>query len=145
MLVVMHMRGTPETMGDMCGYDNLISEVCCGLRESAQTALELGVSSEYLITDPGLGFAKTHEQNLELVRHCESFRALGWPVLIGASRKGFVGRATGAEKAGERLAGTLAVTALTCWQRADIIRVHDVKENKEVIKMTEAIRGADNV
>ncbi len=145
MLVVMHMRGTPETMGDMCCYDNLISEVCCGLRESAQTALELGVSNEYLITDPGLGFAKTHEQNLELVRHCESFRALGWPVLIGASRKGFVGRATGAEKAGERLAGTLAVTALTCWQRADIIRVHDVKENKEVIKMTEAIRGADNV
>ena len=145
MLVLMHMRGTPETMRTMCGYNNLISEVCAFLEEAADKAVSLGVSRESIIIDPGIGFAKDHGQNLFLLRHCESFKALGYPLLIGASRKGCVGAATGREAPEERLYGTLAVTALCCRQGADIIRVHDVRENKDVIKMTEAIQGAEYV
>ena len=145
MLVLMHMRGTPETMRTMCGYDNLISEVCKFLEEAADKAVSLGVTRESIIIDPGIGFAKDCGQNLFLLRHCESFKALGYPLLIGASRKGCVGAATGREAPEERLYGTLAVTALCCRQGADIIRVHDVRENKDVIKMTEAIQGAEYV
>ncbi|MCF0247216.1 MAG: dihydropteroate synthase, partial [Synergistes sp.] len=90
----------------------------------------------------GIGFAKNYAQNLMLLRHCESFKALGYPLLVGASRKGFIGRATGKETPEERLCGTLAVTALCCRQGVDIIRVHDVRENKEVVMMTEAVRDA---
>lgn len=145
MLVVMHMRGTPGDMQSMCGYDNLIAEVCSFLREKAKRAEELGVPKKNIIIDPGVGFAKDYNQNLLLMRHCESFKALGYPLLVGASRKGVVGAATQTKKAEERLCGTLALTSVCCWQRADIIRVHDVKENKEVIMMTEAVRGAKYV
>lgn len=145
MLVLMHMRGTPETMRSMCGYGNLLGEVCAFLDEAADKAASLGVARESIIIDPGIGFAKDYGQNLFLLRHCESFKALGYPLLIGASRKGCVGAATGREAPEERLYGTLAVTALCCRQGADIIRVHDARENKDVIRMTEAIQGAEYV
>ncbi len=145
MLVLMHMRGTPETMRTMCGYDNLLSEVCAFLEEAADKAAALGAARESIIIDPGIGFAKDYGQNLFLLRHCESFRALGYPLLIGASRKGCVGTATGREAPEDRLYGTLAVTALCCRQGADIIRVHDVRENKDVLMMTEAVQGAKYV
>lgn len=145
MLVLMHMRGTPSDMQTMCGYGNLLSEVCAFLEEAADKAVSLGAARESIIIDPGIGFAKDYGQNLFLLRHCESFKALGYPLLIGASRKGCVGKATGHEAPDERLYGTLAITALCCRQGADIIRVHDVRENKDVIKMTEAIQGAEYV
>lgn len=145
MLVLMHMRGTPETMRSMCGYGNLLGEVCAFLDEAADKAASMGVARESIIIDPGIGFAKDYGQNLFLLRHCESFKALGYPLLIGASRKGCVGAATGREAPEERLYGTLAVTALCCRQAADIIRVHDARENKDVIRMTEAIQGAEYV
>ena len=144
MLVLMHMRGTPSDMQTMCGYANLLSELCSFLEDAADKAVSLGVARESIIIDPGIGFAKDYGQNLFLLRHCGSFKALGYPLLIGASRKGCVGKATG-RAVEERLAGTLAVTALCCRQGADIIRVHDVRENKDVIKMTEAIQGAEYV
>lgn len=145
MLAVMHMRGTPETMGDLCGYENILSEVCEFLKNAAQKAKSLGVPDESIIIDPGIGFAKDYAHNLFLLRHCESFKALGYPLLVGASRKRFVGEATGQAAAEDRLCGTLAVTALCCSQGVDIIRVHDVRENKETLMMTEAIRGAKYV
>lgn len=145
MLVLMHMRGTPSDMQTMCGYDDLMSEVCSFLDEAAEKAVSLGVARESIIIDPGIGFAKDHAQNLFLLRHCESLKALGYPVLVGASRKGTVGKATGRADAGDRLYGTLAVTSVCCWQGADIIRVHDVRENKDALMMTEAIRGAEYV
>lgn len=145
MLVLMHMRGAPSDMQTMCGYDNLLSELCSFLEDAADKAVSLGVARESIIIDPGIGFAKDYGQNLFLLRHCGSFKALGYPLLIGASRKGCVGAATGREAPEERLYGTLAVTALCCRQGADIIRVHDVRENKDVIKMTEAIQGAEYV
>ena len=92
-----------------------------------------------------MGFAKDYNQNLLLMRHCESFKALGYPLLVGASRKGVVGTATRTKRAEDRLCGTLALTSVCCWQGADIIRVHDVRENKEVIMMTEAVRRAKYV
>lgn len=144
-LVLMHMRGTPETMRSMCGYGNLIAEICDFLDEAADKAAAMGVARESIIIDPGIGFAKDYGQNLFLLRHCESFKALGYPLLIGASRKGCIGTATGHAAPEERLYGTLAVTALCCRQGADIIRVHDVRENKDVIKMIEAIQGAEYV
>lgn len=145
MLVLMHMRGTPETMRSMCGYGNLIAEICDFLDEAADKATAMGVARESIIIDPGIGFAKDYGQNLFLLRHCESFKALGYPLLIGASRKGCIGTATGHAAPEERLYGTLAVTALCCRQGADIIRVHDARENKDVIKMIEAIQGAEYV
>ncbi len=145
MLVVMHMRGTPKDMQTMCGYRDLLSEVCSFLREAAQKAETLGVPRENIIIDPGVGFAKDYNQNLLLIRHCESFKSLGYPLLVGASRKGVVGAATNAKSAADRLCGTVAITSICCWQGADIIRVHDVKENKEAIMMTEALRGAKYV
>lgn len=145
MLVLMHMRGTPETMRSMCGYGNLIAEICDFLDEAADKAAAMGVARESIIIDPGIGFAKDYGQNLFLLRHCESFKALGYPLLIGASRKGCIGTATGHAAPEERLYGTLAVTALCCRQGADIIRVHDARENKDVIKMIEAIQGAEYV
>ncbi len=145
MLVLMHMRGTPETMRSMCGYGNLIAEICDFLDEAADKAAAMGVARESIIIDPGIGFAKNYGQNLFLLRHCESFKALGYPLLIGASRKGCIGTATGHAAPEERLYGTLAVTALCCRQGADIIRVHDARENKDVIKMIEAIQGAEYV
>ena len=145
MLVLMHMRGTPSDMQTMCGYDNLLSEVCAFLEEAADKAVSLGAARGSIIIDPGIGFAKDYGQNLFLLRHCESFKALGYPLLIGASRKGCVGKATGREKPEERLYGTLAVTALCCRQGADIIRVHDVRANKDALMMTEAIQGAKYV
>ncbi len=140
-LIVMHMRGTPETMRDMCGYGNVISEVCSELVRITEKAEDAGVPKDRIIIDPGIGFAKNNEQNLELLRHCESFKALGLPLLIGASRKGFIGTVTGEKEAGDRLFGTLAVTAHCCRQKADIIRVHDVRANRDVIRMTEALWG----
>lgn len=145
MLIVMHMRGMPADMQSMCGYDNLISEVCDFLRSAASRAEELGVARENIIVDPGIGFAKDYNQNLFLLSHCESFKTLGYPLLVGASRKGVVAQATKTADARDRLSGTLAVTALCCAQRADIIRVHDVKENKQAIMMTEAMMGAKYV
>ena len=115
------------------------------LEDAAEKAVSLGVARESIIIDPGIGFAKNYGQNLFLLRHCESFKALGYPLLIGASRKGCVGKATGREKPEERLYGTLAVTALCCRQGADIIRVHDVRANKDALMMTEAIQGAKYV
>ncbi len=145
MLVLMHMRGTPSDMQMMCGYDDLMSEICSFLDNAADKAVSLGVERRNIIIDPGIGFAKDHNQNLFLLRHCESLKALGYPVLIGSSRKGTVGWATGRTPAAERLYGTLAVTALCCWQGVDIIRVHDVRENKDALAMTEAILGAEYV
>lgn len=144
-LVVMHMRGTPGDMQTKCEYGDLISEVCSFLREAAGKAERLGVPRKNIIIDPGVGFAKDYNQNLLLMRHCESFKALGYPLLVGASRKGVVGTATRTKRAEDRLCGTLALTSVCCWQGADIIRVHDVKENKEVIMMTEAVRRAKYV
>ena len=143
MLVIMHMRGTPETMGSMCIYSNLLKEINDFFDEKIRTAISSGVDRAKIILDPGVGFAKDYSQNLFLLRHLESFRIHSKPILIGASRKGSVGKATDSPDTAGRLEGTLAVSALCAWAGVDIIRVHDTKENKKAVMMAEAIRNAD--
>lgn len=143
MLVIMHMRGTPQTMGSMCGYSNLLKEINEFFDEKIKIASSLGVESSKMILDPGIGFAKDHSQNLFLLRHIESLRIHSKPILVGASRKGSIGRATDSKDPSERLVGTLAVSSLCAWSGVDIIRVHDTKENKKAVMMAEAIRDAD--
>lgn len=142
LLCVMHTKGTARDMQKQCVYENLLSEVSSFLRGAAERALEAGVEKEKIIIDPGIGFAKNYNQNLLLLRHCESFRALGYPLLIGASRKSVIGTATNTASPSGRLAGTVALTALCAAAGVDIIRVHDVKENKEAIMMAEAVSKA---
>ena len=143
MLVIMHMRGTPQTMGAMCTYSNLLREINKFFEEKIETASSFGVESSKIIIDPGIGFAKDHNQNLFLLRHNESLRIHSKPILVGASRKGSIGRATDSNDTSGRLEGTLAVSSLCAWSGVDIIRVHDTKENKKAVMMAEAIRDAD--
>ncbi|MDD5420948.1 MAG: dihydropteroate synthase, partial [Synergistaceae bacterium] len=143
MLVIMHMRGTPQTMGAMCTYSNLLREINKFFEEKIETASSFGVESSKIIIDPGIGIAKDHNQNLFLLRHIESLRIHSKPILVGASRKGSIGRATDSNDTSGRLEGTLAVSSLCAWSGVDIIRVHDTKENKKAVMMAEAIRDAD--
>jgi dihydropteroate synthase len=142
MLVIMHMRGTPQNMGSMCTYSNLLREINEFFRKKIETASSFGVDNSKIIIDPGIGFAKDHNQNFFLLRHIESLRIHSKPILVGASRKGSVGRATDSNDTSGRLEGTLAVSSLCAWSGVDIIRVHDTRENKKAVMMAEAIRDA---
>lgn len=128
---IMHNRSTGTD------YENLIEDIMSDLSESISIALKAGVKEEKIIIDPGIGFAKTWEQNLLVIRHLHEFRRLGYPVLLGASRKSFIGRVLGLE-VHDRLEGTLAVTAAGVMSGADIVRVHDVLQNARVARMTDS-------
>lgn len=142
MLVLMHMRGTPETMRELCDYGDLFREITLFFGEGIKKAESMGLDKSRIILDPGIGFAKNYGQNLLLLRHPEAFRTFGLPLLIGASRKGVTGAATASEKPEERLAGTMAISALCAWQNIEIVRVHDVLENKKAVMMIDAIKKA---
>jgi dihydropteroate synthase len=145
MLIIMHMKGTPKTMRSMCDYDNLLKEINDYFSEKIELAVSHGLDPEKIIIDPGIGFAKNYGQNLFLLKHHESFMIHGKPILIGASRKKSIGLATDSEDTSDRLPGTLAVSTLCARCGVDIIRVHDVKENKKAVMMTEAIMKANYV
>ncbi|HVH64486.1 MAG TPA: dihydropteroate synthase [Candidatus Acidoferrum sp.] len=120
------------------GYRELISDIADGLQESVQLARSAGIRDERLILDPGIGFGKTREENLEIIRRLPELRALGFPVLIGPSRKSFIGKTLDLP-VGERLEGTAAAVALGIAGGADIVRVHDVKPMVRVARMADAI------
>jgi dihydropteroate synthase len=136
-LVLMHMRGNPENMqnSENLVYEDILSEVTGFLLKAAQKALDYGVKRENIILDPGIGFAKNAEQSLLLIREIAKLRASGYPVLAGHSRKSFIGKLLGRDNPGERLAGTLAVSLYLASQGVEIIRVHDVRENSDALKM----------
>ena len=140
-LVLMHMQGTPATMQNAPRYGDVVNDIIEALRERVVAAQTSGVALDRILLDPGIGFGKTMEHNLELLRRQSEFRALGRPIVIGASRKGFIGRITGEEEPAKRLFGTAATVAWSIAQGADIVRVHDVKQMVQVVKMTSAIRG----
>ncbi|MFA6716196.1 MAG: dihydropteroate synthase [Victivallales bacterium] len=136
-LVLMHMRGKPENMqeSENLRYEDIVSEVTGFLEKAAQKALDYGVKRENIILDPGIGFAKDAEQNLLLIREIGKLRASGYPVLAGHSRKSFIGKLLGQENPKDRLAGTIAVTLYLAQQQVEILRVHDVRENRDALKM----------
>ncbi|MHB8605503.1 MAG: dihydropteroate synthase [Thermoplasmatota archaeon] len=138
-LVLMHMQGTPRTMQLEPRYADVVAEVRDYLQARATAAYEAGVPRLGIAVDPGIGFGKTLEHNLELLRNLRAFGRLGFPVLVGVSRKSFVGRLTGADAPKDRLEGTLAATSLAVANGANVIRTHDVAATKRAIAVAEAI------
>jgi dihydropteroate synthase len=138
-VVLMHMQGDPKTMQADPQYDDVVAEVLRFLLERARIAEEVGIARERIILDPGIGFGKTTEHNLQLLRGLEVICDQGYRVLIGASRKRFIGQITGKETPAERIFGTAATTAIAITKGASIIRVHDVPETVDVVKLANAI------
>jgi len=137
-LVVMHTRGRPDTMQQNTAYGNLIAEVLDSLRRSVSIAEAAGVSRERIVVDPGIGFAKSVQGNLEILRRLREFTVLQLPLLLGTSRKSFIG--TILDRAvDERLFGTAATVSLAVAGGASIIRVHDVRAMRDVADMTHAV------
>ena len=141
-LVIMHRRGTSVTMRQLAHYENVVTDVLRELKESIDMALKAGISYDHIVVDPGIGFAKTKNQNLSLIKHLGSFQKFERPILIGLSRKSFIGEITG-NPPQDRLFGTAASVALSVERGARIIRVHDVRAMKEVIQVTQAILNAE--
>jgi 2-amino-4-hydroxy-6-hydroxymethyldihydropteridine diphosphokinase/dihydropteroate synthase len=140
----MHMRGTPETMNSLTSYPSgIIETVGNELLQRVQAAEAAGVRRWRIMLDPGIGFAKTQEQNLEILRRFDELRRHpgleNFPWLVGTSRKAFIGRITGVEAAKDRVWGTAASVAAAIQGGADAVRVHDVKEMAQVAKMADAI------
>jgi dihydropteroate synthase len=138
-VVIMHMQGTPKDMQKNPTYTEVVSEICFFLKERAKLAEECGLSKEEIILDPGIGFGKTLKHNLSILSRLEEFVSLGHPLLVGHSRKSFIGFTLDLPVE-ERLEGTLAVSAISTFKGADVIRVHDVKENLRAIKMAWALK-----
>lgn len=140
-LVLMHMRGTPRTMQEDASYIDVVTEVRDYLRERILLAEARGVHPEAIVVDPGIGFAKRAKHNLVLLKRLTEFHALKKPLLIGPSRKSFIGSVLDLPVE-ERLEGTAATVAAAIWQGAHIVRVHDVRAMVRVARMTDAIRHA---
>ncbi|MDP2245459.1 dihydropteroate synthase [Pseudomonas sp.] len=139
---LMHMRGEPTTMQQNPQYPDVLVEVRDFLDERMAVCVAAGIALERLILDPGFGFAKTQEHNLRLFKHLESLHELGRPLLVGVSRKSMIGRALGRE-VDERLYGSLALAALAITKGAHILRVHDVPETVDVVRMLAAVEAAE--
>jgi len=137
-LVVQHTRGTPDRMQSDTRYDDLVAEVKSYLAESLALAERSGIKASRIVIDPGLGFGKSLEGNLELVRRLSELRSLGRPILVGPSRKSFIGTVLG-KSGGERLFGTAAVVAVSVVNGASIVRVHDVAAMRDVADMARAL------
>jgi dihydropteroate synthase len=140
-LILMHIRGTPETMQKDVHYDSLFSEILQYLKESIRTAESSGVDPRKIIIDPGIGFGKTVLDNLLIIKNLYEFRILGKPILLGTSRKTFIGKILNAEVE-DRLEGTLSSIAIGVLKGAHIIRSHDVLQAKKAIAVADAIRLA---
>jgi dihydropteroate synthase len=138
-VVIMHIKGTPRDMQQSPVYDDVVEEVMNYLEEGIEIALKAGVDREKILIDPGIGFGKTLEHNLIILNRLEEFRALGRPVLLGPSRKKFIGSVLGIPVPEQRVDGTAATVALGIERGARILRVHDVARMAQVAKMTDAI------
>lgn len=144
-VVLMHMKGEPKTMQGSPHYDDVVAEVAAFLRDRIGAAERAGIPSGAIVIDPGIGFGKRSgkgiEDNATLIKHLPELGRLGYPILVGASRKSFVGNVLRLPLA-ERLEGSLAAAVVAAWQGADIVRVHDVKPTRRAIDLVDAIRSA---
>ena len=134
-VVLMHIQGTPATMQIEPKYDDVVGEVLEFLLGRAKRAEKFGIAKDMIFIDPGIGFGKTTEHNLSLLRNIDKFVAAGYRVLVGTSRKRFIGQITGKEKSAERIFGTAATVALCAAAGVSIVRVHDVAEMVDVVKV----------
>lgn len=139
-LVLMHMKGTPADMQVEPRYDALVPEVMDYLRQSIRRAEDAGVPAERIMIDPGIGFGKTFDHNLEIINRLSEFTLLGYPVLVGPSRKAFLGAILNGAPSDERLFGTAASVAASVLAGASIVRVHDVAEMADVVRTADAIK-----
>jgi dihydropteroate synthase len=138
-LVLMHMRGEPGTMQDAPLYEDVVAEVHEYLRERVEAAIFVGIDADRLCVDPGIGFGKNVDHNLQLLRSIRRFGDLDAAVLVGASRKRFIGTLTGADDPRDRLEGSLAAAILAAASGADIVRVHDVAETVRALRVADAV------
>jgi dihydropteroate synthase len=138
-LVLMHMLGEPRTMQDDPRYDDVVADVHEFLRERVEAAVFAGVGADQLAVDPGIGFGKTLEHNVALLRSLRRFGDLEAAVMVGASRKRFLGTLTGVEDAGARLEGSLAAAVISVLAGADVLRVHDVVETVRAVAVVDAV------
>ncbi len=138
-IVLMHIRGTPQTMQRMTDYQDLVGEIYEFLESRIAAAVAAGIDRTKIIVDPGIGFAKTSNQNLEILRRLAEFRLLGCPILVGLSRKSFIGHILNQPDPKERVWGTGAACCAAISFGADILRVHDVKEMRDVCRVADAI------
>ena len=140
-LCLMHAPSDPKTMQQKAHYEDVLLDVYDYLAARIEFALSQGILRQNIIVDPGIGFGKTLEHNLALLRGLAVFHGLGCPILLGASRKRFIGTISGAEKAQDRMAGSVAVALAAAGQGAQILRVHDVRETVQALKLWAAVRG----
>jgi dihydropteroate synthase len=141
-ICIMHMQGEPRTMQRNPRYDDVVSEVRNFLADRAARCEEAGIEKEKIILDPGIGFGKTVGHNLELLRNCDAIANLGYPLLIGVSRKSFIGKITDVVEPRERVAGSIAAALFAASKGARILRVHDVAESVQAVAIWEAIASA---
>jgi dihydropteroate synthase len=141
-VVLMHIKGTPKDMQKDPWYDDVIGEVRGYLQESIVLAQRAGIDQDRIVIDPGIGFGKRLEDNLNILKNLREFSILGCPILIGCSRKSFIGKILDLP-IGERLEGSLGAVAVAVMNGANIVRVHDVKESKRAAGLVDAVRGVD--
>lgn len=139
---VMHMRGTPQTMQDDPSYENVVEEIYDYLVKRLEACLALGIDQDRICLDPGIGFGKTHQHNITLLKHVSRFLDLGQPILVGHSRKGFIAHILG-DKTVNRMAGTLGVSLALAARGVQILRVHDVAETVQALKLFYAAQPTD--
>jgi dihydropteroate synthase len=138
-IILMHLRGTPKTMQQLTQYDDLTSEIITFLQSRIKTAIASGIDLNKIIIDPGIGFAKTPEQSLQLLQELAKFKILNCPILVGTSRKSFIGKILGESDPSKRVWGTAATCCGAIANGANILRVHDVAEMYDVMRVADAI------
>src|SRR5579883_382423 len=138
-VILMHIRGNPQTMQQLTDYQDVMGEISNFLANQIKAATAAGINEEKIIIDPGIGFAKNYEQNLEIFRRLSQLRQLNCPILVGPSRKSFIGRILNQPDPKARLWGTAAACCAAIFNGADILRVHDVREMREVSLVADAL------
>lgn len=138
-IILMHLRGNPKTMQQLTEYNDLVGEISGFLRARVVAAIDAGIAPDQIVIDPGIGFAKTAEQSLQLLQELEAFRLLNCPILVGTSRKSFIGKILDRSDPSQRVWGTAATCCAAIAKGANILRVHDVAEMADVMRVADAI------
>jgi dihydropteroate synthase len=137
---LMHMQGEPRSMQLQPHYEDVVTEISSYLLQRVRVCLDAGISAERIILDPGFGFGKSLRHNLELLRNLEVFAGLGYPLLVGVSRKSMIGQLLGVRSVEERLSGSLAAAVVAAMKGASILRVHDVRETVDALRVVTAMK-----